>query len=485
MSSIATSAGAARSRGRAWTERLGDEGLVVIVVGTFAAMLAATASPYLLQPDSWLTFLGGREIAAHGVPHLDSLTVMSDGRAWIDQQWLAQLASYRLVAAVGIGGTIAVFAAMVVATFALGCAYARRTASARSVAVFALLAFPVAFCAVRAQAISYLMFVPFFALLCRESRRPTRRVWLALPVLVLWANLHGAVLVAAALVGLLGLLDVFDRRFARGVGLMAGASLSIFATPYGFGILDYYRSTMGNPLFKKYITEWASPKLVSWVGVPFFLSAAVAIALVARYPRLLSRFEILALGVTLLGGMTAERSVVWYAYAALLLLPRVLDRAWPARPNPRLIRSTIATVALLTLTMAAGLAVYAVHASRRHIAEAYPPAVLHTVDAALAADPHARVLPDDRTADWLLYMLPSIRNRIAFDGRWEVYSQPQFGLIRNFVTQAAPDAARLTRGYQIFVVDKTWHKQLARWYAGRRGLRVLYRGSRILVYERT
>jgi hypothetical protein len=34
-------------------------------------------------------------------------------------------------------------------------------------------------------------------------------------------------------------------------------------------------------------------------------------------------------------------------------------------------------------------------------------------------------------------------------------------------------------------VDKTWHKELARWYAGRRDLRVLYRGSRVAVYERS
>jgi hypothetical protein len=94
------------------------------------------------------------------------------------------------------------------------------------------------------------------------------------------------------------------------------------------------------------------------------------------------------------------------------------------------------------------------------------------------------VLADDRTSDWLLYRLPQLRQRIAFDGRWEVLSQPDFWLIRSFVTQTAPGVARLTRGYQVFVVDKTWHPALARWYASRRDLRVLYRGSHVAVYER-
>lgn len=485
MSSITTSVGVVRGRGRSWIDRLADEGLLVIVVGMVFAVLGAAASPFLLQPDSWLTFVGGREVAHSGVPHVDSLTIMSNGRTWVDQQWLGQLASYRLVQAIGIGATIAVFTILVALAYALGCMYARRSASSRSVAVFALLAAPLAYCAVRAQALSYLIFVPFFALLCRESRRPTRRVWLVLPVLVVWANLHGAVLVGAAIVGLFGLLELFERRIARGVGLMVGASLSVLATPYGLGILDYYRSTMGNPLFKRYITEWASPTFFSPVGVALFLGAALAIALIARHPRVLTRFEIGALVLTFAGGMTALRSVVWFAYAALQIMPRVLDRAWPSRRMTGVARTAIASVAVLVVTAALGFSLATVHNSARRLAVAYPPGALRAVDGALAADPHARVLADDRTSDWLLYELPAIRNRMAFDGRWEVYSQPQFWLIRNYVTQKATGVDRLAHGYQIFVVDRGWHPELARWYAARRDLRVLYRGSRVLVYERT
>lgn len=484
MSSIAASLGAARGRGRSLGDRLSEHGLVVMVVATFAAMLGATAAPYMLQPDSWLTFLGGREIAAHGIPRSDSLTVMTSGRQWVDQQWLAQYATYRLEAAVGIGGTIAVYAVIVAAAFTLACVLARRTATARSVVVFAIPAFTVSFCAVRAQAISYLLFVPFLAFLCRESRRPTRRVWLVLPLLALWANLHGTVLVAATLVGLLGLVDLTSRRFARGLGLILGSAVSIFATPYGLGILPYYRSTMANPLFKKFITEWAPPQFLTWVGVPFFLTAAAAIALIARKPRALSRFEIGALGLTLLGALLAERSVIWFADAALLLLPAVLDRVWPARQLAARVRGVVASAAMLTIVLAFGLTAHGVSAAGRGIDRAYPPAALRAVAAAVAADPTARVVADDRTADWLLYELPQLRQRIAFDGRWEVLSQPQFRLVRSFVTQTAPDVGRLTRGYQVFVVDRTWHPQLARWYAGRRDLRVLYGGPRVAVYER-
>src|SRR5919201_3325250 len=46
--------------------------------------------------DSWLNLLGGREILNHGIPHHDTLAVLSRGRDWIDQQWLANLAYYSL-----------------------------------------------------------------------------------------------------------------------------------------------------------------------------------------------------------------------------------------------------------------------------------------------------------------------------------------------------------------------------------------------------
>ena len=60
--------------------------------------------------------------------------------------------------------------------------------------------------------------MPLFAalvwLLARDARRPDRRIWLVLPLLALWANLHGSVLLACALVLL---------RSAIGIGIAVRA----------------------------------------------------------------------------------------------------------------------------------------------------------------------------------------------------------------------------------------------------------------------
>src|SRR5436309_1134676 len=82
-------------------------------------------------------------------------------------------------------------------------------------------------CLVRAQIFSQLLFVPLFLLLRRESRRPSRRVLIVFPLLALWANLHGAVVVGVALVAALGATELLrearkPKRSARALA-RAGA----------------------------------------------------------------------------------------------------------------------------------------------------------------------------------------------------------------------------------------------------------------------
>src|SRR5438309_4436867 len=66
------------------------------LVGLLAlwAVALVVAAPHTLVRDSWMTLVSGREIARHGIPHVETLTAIAHGRAWIDQQWLAHLAFF-------------------------------------------------------------------------------------------------------------------------------------------------------------------------------------------------------------------------------------------------------------------------------------------------------------------------------------------------------------------------------------------------------
>ena len=71
------------------TER---QGLLVLVLAAYAGTFVLIANG--TAPDTWLAILGGREVAHHGLPSVDHLTVLGHGGRWVDQQWLAQLIFY-------------------------------------------------------------------------------------------------------------------------------------------------------------------------------------------------------------------------------------------------------------------------------------------------------------------------------------------------------------------------------------------------------
>src|SRR4051794_24550469 len=60
----------------------------------FVAAIVLSAAPGLVVQDTWLTLVSGREIIQHGLPLTDHLTVLGQGRPWIDQQWLGHVAFY-------------------------------------------------------------------------------------------------------------------------------------------------------------------------------------------------------------------------------------------------------------------------------------------------------------------------------------------------------------------------------------------------------
>ena len=118
---------------------------------------------------------------------------------------------------------------------------------------------------IRAQIWTYVLFALLLALLLGDGRRPSRRVFLVFPLLVLWANLHGSVVVGAALVALSGLTLAYSgiRARARGrlwwkVGaLVALPWLCILVSPYGLALPGYYRSVLDNPTLSQSVSEWA------------------------------------------------------------------------------------------------------------------------------------------------------------------------------------------------------------------------------------
>src|ERR687887_307938 len=481
MGSVGVAAPASRIvASRAFLER---EGLLVVVCGALTAFWAFSA-PYWLEADSWLTLLGGREIHARGIPRTDELAVITHGQQWVDQQWLAQVFFWNVNRLGGIRLDLLVTVALLVAPLVLAVRVARtRGASPISIVPFlGLSALPLT-SFLRAQLFSQLFFVVLFALLVRESREPSRRVFLAFPLLVLWANLHGAVVVGAALVVLLGACELAARRpWPRAAALLVAQWLCLVATPYGLDTLGYYKATIANPVLRQTVTEWMSPTFTGRHGLLLFLLAGAAIALVVKRPRDLTRFELAALVLTLAGAMLAVRSIAWFAYDCLMLLPPLREaiRKPAAAREPNRLH---APPALVMAVVAFGAIVAIALTPTSKLTRLWPSGPAAAVRQVMRADPNARVLAAYRHGDWLLYEIPELRGRIAFDGRWELLETEQAKQVFDYFWQVG-DWESLSDGYRLIVLDPKLEPDLVKTYDARRDVRVLYRDARFVVYDR-
>src|SRR6476469_8195809 len=201
---------------------LEENGLLVIVLGAFAMVFVLSLHTQLVV-DGWMAIVAGRWIVQHGLPTHDALTIFAHGHRWIDQQWLAQLALYGLWRLGGVKLALLAHALLVTSGLAGAALFARtRGASARSVtwvAIPVLIAYYPVASVMRPQSFASPLFAAVLWLVLADARKPSRRVFLTLPLLVLWTNLHGSVLLGAMLVSLAGLVAMVQQRRPSGRGL--------------------------------------------------------------------------------------------------------------------------------------------------------------------------------------------------------------------------------------------------------------------------
>lgn len=178
----------------------------------------------------------------------------------------------------------------------------------------------------RVQLFSLVLF-PLLVLLLRvEHRRPSNRIWLALPLLALWSNLHGAALSGLLVLWgylLLSRVRARDERI-RSVVVGALAPVALCLTPAGVRSVDYYHGLLTNVAAQRGAGQWA-PLGLSAVDL---LLIGVGLLLAVRAVR--ARPPLWELAVALvLAALTvkAARDGVWL----LMFLAPVA--AWGPRPR--------------------------------------------------------------------------------------------------------------------------------------------------------
>ena len=98
-------------------------------------------------------------------------------------------------------------------------------------------------------------------------------------------------------------------------------------------------------------------------------------------------------------------------------------------------------------------------------------------------EPGDRVFAPDRFSDWLLWKIPELRGRTAYDVRFEVYDKAFFDRLANYNWEQGADWKSFADGYRIVVVDETNRSHTAD-FLKEPGTRVIYRGDELTVIER-
>ena len=446
-------------------EALLDNNLLVVVI-LVQTLLVLVIGRRLLDLDSWLTLMAGREIVQHGLPHHEVITTLPAGRNWVDQQWLAQLVFYGLHRLGGLGLAVVFHALMIGTALTITIVGARvRGASTRMTLLASSICLIVAPWSwqLRAQSIALPLFALTLALTSTDQALEAGRTTLVFPALVLWANIHGSVVIGAALVSTAGVLALARYLRARGrrgaprpwrqLVFLAAPWACVLASPYGADLAGYYRLILFDSPVSRHITEWQAPRPHGYFLV-FFAVAATTVAVVVWQRRRLSAYDIVALALTLAVALRSVRAVVWFSLAMALLLPLALDGLLRSGADPPVHRRVAATLIGATAAVLVATSIFVATRNDPWFERGWSSAAAYAADsAASTTDVKAAVWSSARNADWLLWKAPELRGRLAWDSRFELLTEPELSAIVDF-GKHNPGWRDLVRGYPILVLDR-------------------------------
>jgi len=282
---------------------------------TIAFATAICASVATVGADAlWLVALG-REILEQGAIPAGVPFAAAFSAEWENVPALGELVFHRLDAGLGDRGLVLAQALAVACALTLVELDMRMRRAPELSRVLVLLLVVVAcipaFVVVRAQVFSLALFPLLVLLLRSEAREPSRRIWLVVPLLALWSNLHGGALLGVAVAGAYLLFARLRREPVTAALVLAASALALCATPSLWRTPDYYLGVLGNEAARRGAGLWSPLSLAVPLDIAFVVVALVFVAFALRERP--AAWEVVALAG--LGVLTAQagRNGVWLA----------------------------------------------------------------------------------------------------------------------------------------------------------------------------
>jgi hypothetical protein len=297
-------------------------------------LLLFRGNDLLNDPDMfWQLKVGQRILESHALPYVDIYSFTRAGAPWISTSWLSQILFAKAYGLCGWAGVVILAAAAAAAAFSLFVRRLRRDLPPLYCALIALVAFSLAaqHILARPHVLAMPVMVAWIGGLIAASDRRVPPSWWLLPLMALWANLHGSFVLGLVLIGPVALDAIWNvapservslarRWFVFGLCALAASCL----TPYGWRSLAAAKDILELGVLLSHIAEWAP---VSFAQVGLFEACMMLMigAALWRGVRLSPPRILLALGLLHMG-LSHVRNVEVFALLTPLVLAAPLSR---------------------------------------------------------------------------------------------------------------------------------------------------------------
>lgn len=435
--------------------------------------IAVADAGRLADPDLWWHVRVGQAILAQG--HLLSHNLYSysaPNHPFIDFEWLCEALMAWMYNGFGILG-LKLLKFVLTALTVVFLALAMGDTGAPTLVQFGvLIASAIAILPqmqFRPQLFTFAFLSALLVILAHENRKRTALLWLAVPMLALWANLHGGVVMGLAALGTFSaVVLVRDLATGRGlshsyrlVGVTVASTLATLLTPYGLNLWRTVLRGIGQSYSYKVITGWqplaqaivgqlnTRPGGVVYIAIALLLFATLALSL-GLAPTTddvpLVAFAALAIVSTFLAIRNLPIAVIATATPlAGHLGHAVADRRKrkglpedPMQERSRLANQLIVTVVAVVLCAGTGL-----FSNRLKAGDHYPVGAVRFMR---EHHLHGKILNRYAWGGYLIWHLEP-GSRVFIDGRYNfAYPMTLFGKYLRFHF-AYPGGARLLKEY--------------------------------------
>ncbi len=321
------------------TDLKSNGGLLIYIAIIILIFIMAATTP--LDTDFWWQIRSGEASWTSGRPVMvDQFSYTRMGETWTNHQWLSQIVMYGLYQK---GGFLAISAAIaLIAATSMGLIYKQIEGPAIIKAFILILTATVSspLWVPRPEIASLVLLAVASFLLYLYKWKRKDRLWLFVPLFILWSNLHGGYVLGIGLIGAMIAGEILNRflgfdgdevlsfrRIARLGGWLLVCILAVLVNPNGIRTWLIPFQTVGVVSLQNYIVEWASPDFHQFFQQPFIWMVLAVIGAIGFSFKRLDATDFITFAIFSYAALLARRNFGPFAIVAAPILGRHL---WPA-----------------------------------------------------------------------------------------------------------------------------------------------------------